>query len=806
MFTSPTKLFQSITPAVSTGAYQISRSLRFNSADTAYLSRTPASAGNLQTWTWSSWIKRSNLGADCTFFNNFRSSPNTNEYVQLAFTSSDKLDLYCRDASAVVIGRLVTTQVFRDVGAWYHIVCVANTTNATSSSRLQLYVNGIQITAFDTATYPSQNANLGWNLARAALIGVADSSTPAANIAAYQTEINFIDGQALTPSSFGQTDSATGVWNPIAYTGTYGTNGFYLNFSDNSNTTAATLGKDYSPNGNNFTPNNFSVTAGAGNDSLVDTPTNYGTDTGVGGEVRGNYSTLNPTATQGTVTLTNGNLDIANGANSLCNGTTMVTSGKWYWEVKIISGTDGFVGAQRVNIQNIPANKFQVAGAMFYYQGNGNKYMNGDGGSAYGASYTTNDVIGVALNLDANTITFYKNNTSQGAITIVAGDWVPCSVTGGGASSYEYNFGQRAFAYTAPSGFEALVSTNLPTPTVGASSTTLASAYMLPVIYTGNSSTQNITTGFQPDFVWIKSRSTADVHTLQDVLRGSKYYLQSNSTAAEATQADSDGISAFTSTGFTLGYTDSDAWNKSPNTYVSWNWKAGGAGVSNTNGSITSNVSVSTTAGFSVVTYTSQISGSATIGHGLGVAPAMILVKPLTGTVGWTVYHISIGNAAYLVLNTTAASVTGATTVWDSTSPTSTVFTQGTAFTNLGTMVAYCFAEVAGFSKFGSYVGNGSADGPFAYCGFRPRFIMVKNASASASWMMYDTSRATYNVVSNPLAADLSLAELNSTDWYIDILSNGFKLRTTYGQVNNNTNTFIFMAFAEAPFNYSRAR
>jgi len=250
------------------GGYQIERSLRFNSADSAYLNRTPASAGNRRTWTWSGWVKRTTLSSTGTIFSAGTSS-GANIYALQ--TVGDQLAIrFDQEAS----GNVTTTQVFRDASAWYHFVFAIDTTQATSSNRVKIYVNGSQITAFGTATYPSQNFDTAMNNNVAHQIGLRGYQ-PDLYLNSYLTEINFVDGQALTPSDFGETDSATGVWKPKKFSGTYGTNGFYLNFSDNSNTTSTTLGKDSSGNGNNWTPSGFSVASGVGNDSLVDTPTSY---------------------------------------------------------------------------------------------------------------------------------------------------------------------------------------------------------------------------------------------------------------------------------------------------------------------------------------------------------------------------------------------------------------------------------------------------------------------------------------------------------------------------------------------------
>jgi hypothetical protein len=826
MFSS-TKIMQALSPAAAApSSYEISRSLRSNSADTPYLTRTPASASNRKTWTWSGWVKKSKNGE---FFTMLQANYSSTPWNVMGFDDTDKFSF---DLTAGVSTGWATTAVFRDLSAWYHFVFVLDTTSATSTmngsatDRIRAYVNGVQL-VLSGGTVPTQNADFSINNNIAHYIGgylVGRYNN------GYMTEINFIDGQALTPSSFGETSTTTGVWNPIAYTGTYGTNGFYLNFSDNSGTTSTTLGKDYSPNGNNWTPNNFSVTAGAGNDSLVDTPTNYGTDTGVGGEVRGNYATWDILSASG-ATGTNGNLDIAAANNALSTPTTFFpTTGKWYCEVVHNSGSSPRIGV--TNTAGVGFNLGSTANSWAYLY-DGRLFHNNAVGNNTGISVSTGDILMMALDLDAGYLWYGKNGvwmpqTSGGSVGVPSTGSNPTQsftanqamsfavASGGGTPAWTGNWGQRAFAYTAPSGFKALCTQNLPTPTIGATSSTLASAYMLPVLYTGNSSTQTITTGFQPDFVWIKSRSTADVHTLQDVLRGSKYYLISNSTAAEATQADSDGISAFTSTGFTLGYTDSDAWNKSPNTYVSWNWKAGGAGVTNTNGSLTSTVSANTTSGFSIVTYTIP-SASATIetfGHGLSATPSMVILKVRGSVDEWTVYNINITTplSNWLTLNTTAAAG-GASSTFSSSSTTFGV--RGTRLLGSGTsgnIIAYCFAEVAGFSKFGSYTGNSSSDGPFVYCGFRPRYIMIKGyAVAGAYWIVIDTARDTYNVSVNKLSPNVSDAENsvnlgNTTQNIVDILSNGFKLRSTTGDTNNSSQSYVFAAFAESPFNYARAR
>jgi hypothetical protein len=327
--------------------------------------------------------------------------------------------------------------------------------------------------------------------------------------------------------------------------------------------------------------------------------------------------------------------------------------------------------------------------------------------------------------------------------------------------------------------------------------------YFQAITYTGNGSTQTISgLRFQPDFVWIKGRSGATDHALYDAQRGVQKRLESNTTDAEATS--DNGVTAFTSDGFTLGSLAQV--NTNGATYVAWAWNAGGSTVTNTSGTISAQVRANPTAGFSVVTWTST-GANATVGHGLGVAPKMVIVKGRSAVSQWFTWHTSLTSGAYaLILNLTDAQASYPT-VFNSTTPTSNVFSVGTSLTNGTTAVAYCWAEVAGYSAFGKYTGNGSADGPFVYTGFRPRFLMVKNSSAVGNWLMFDSSRDTYNQEVLFFFANTSDAEQNSSGTVsFDFLSNGFKVRNTSGNINGSGNTLIYMAFAENPFKNSLAR
>jgi hypothetical protein len=318
--------------------------------------------------------------------------------------------------------------------------------------------------------------------------------------------------------------------------------------------------------------------------------------------------------------------------------------------------------------------------------------------------------------------------------------------------------------------------------------------YFNTVLWTGNSTARDITTGHATDFAWLKVRDTTGDHFLFDIIRGTNNYVRSNLTSAEGTLANT--LTAFNSDGFSLG--TANAVNASGETQVGWSWKANGAGVSNTDGSITSTVSANTTSGFSIVQWTgTQANG--TIGHGLGVAPSMIIVKA-NAVKDWMVGHDGIGWTKYINLNTTGAAST-ASTVWQDTAPTSSVFSVGSSSdvnTSSTSMIAYCFADVKGFSKFGSYTGNGSADGTFVYTGFKPAFVMLKRTNDTAHWQMQDSKRIGFNPENERLYASDSAAE--QTINFIDLLSNGFKCITTDAGANGSGDNFIYMAFAENPF------
>jgi hypothetical protein len=785
-------------PVMSAGnpitGYNINNSLRFRNSASAYLNRTPVSSGNSRTFTWSGWVKRGSIATSVQPL--FFSEPGSNGSG--FYFSQNTLQWY-NFVGATDYGN-ATTAVFRDPSAWYHIVLAIDTTQATASNRAKVYINGVAQTFTQNYGDMPQNFDTSINTTSSHLIG-RETSLVGTTFDGYMTEVNFVDGQALTPSSFGSTDAITGQWLPKQYSGTYGTNGFYLKFSDISTTSGsnAGLGKDFSGNGNYWTTNNISVTAGTTYDAMIDSPT-------LTSATVGNYCVLNPIQNlYSYTTFSNANLTVShvNNTSEVTRGSFSVSSGKWYFEATVGTTTGVMIGITNDTVQGTALTSLQY---LYGYTAS-NSWSNG-GFLTYGASFTTGDIIGVALDMDAGTLTFYKNNTSQGSfVTGLTGSYQPAFSRATATPSASFNFGQRPFSYTPPTGFVALNTYNLPTPTIKA-----GNKYMDATTYTGTGATATITNaaGFKTDFVWIKCRSGIQDNTLFDSVRGTTKYIISNSTAAETTDATT--LTAFNSNGWTMG--SFNQINNNASTYVGWQWQAGqGSSSSNTSGSITSTVSANTTAGFSIVTYTGT-GANATVGHGLGVAPKMVIVKNRNAaTEDWRVYHVSIGATNYLNLNGTIAS-SAASTVWNNTTPTSTVFSIGTNASvsgNTQNIVAYCWAEIAGFSKFGSYTGNGSTDGTFIYLGFRPKFVMIKRYDAGAeSWTILDTSVNTYNLTYLQLFPNSTNAEVNgsgrSPSVQFDYLSNGFKLRGANGEVNGSGWSYIYAAFAENPFKNANAR
>jgi hypothetical protein len=943
----------------------ISKSLRFNNADSAYLNRTPATASNRRTWTWSGWVKRSVLGGDQKLFQVETSSGVV--YTDIKF-ASDIIYLDSYGGTSALQARAYTNAVFRDVGAWYHVVAVLNTPSATATDRAIIYVNGVR-QAVTISDGFDQNAELLINTTSEHRIG-ADVLGNEGYLGGYLTEVNFIDGQALDPTSFGMTNPQTGQWIPLKYSGTYGTNGFYLNFKDATSTT--TLGLDYSGNANNWTANNFSVggtsskvleivdatksgsvtlsatvvgsgtvnltafggcgnisgsvftgigslnglisdwqthtvykngsslftvqggavnnnsgtqtatqsrtaqtvtqtgisvvsgdvisiafgannavtayygypngapsltiTASSGafiadgsaNDSLTDVPTPwfaYNTTGDVGGVIRGNYCTMNPVDRNASypIGLANGNLQITTAAagGTYYNGrATISPKTKSYIEFKLDGATNFFAFGLQVDSEAVIGNNYVGSTSGSYSIGelgfSDYRLFNNASSTATGVTKASGDTFQMAFDPDTGKVWFGVNGTwvnsgnpstgANAAYTLSTSASYLVALTNRDSATGYVNFGQRPFAYTPPTGFRSLCTTNLPATTIGFGLTNQANYYFDVKTWSGNSSTQSIALNFAPDFIWNKSRSAASGHSWWDVLRGTGAQISSNDADAESTGYNA--ITSFSNDAISLGVDNTGAYNGRTNetgrTYVGWVWNAGDSTVTNTTGSISAQVRASTTSGFSIISYTGNKTSGATIGHGLGVAPAMVIIKERANSSDWIIYHQSLG-ATQSIYFTTAAANTNS--IWfNNTAPSSTVITLGNSdgTNRANTMIAYAFAPVAGYSAFGSYSGNGSSDGPFVYLGFRPEFIMTKSTSGSREWYMYDAARDTYNVATNYLRANTSAAAGSFTSY--DMVSNGFKLRSSDTAFNGSGETYIYMAFAEFPFQFANAR
>ena len=795
-----------ITSDSALGSAKLERSLRFNRTDSAYITRTVGTTGNRRTWTVSFWMKF----CEPTAINNQRIWSN-----ESGDGNGDilKIELYGGTDQARQIGfidnnhagsgiRFTTDRGFRD-NSWYHIMMAVDTTQATDTNRVKIYVNGDQLSNWLSGSEhnhpPNQNYDTCVNLS-----GEVNSwgrsfsfgSSTANYFDGYLTEINFIDGQQLSPTDLGFTDPVTGIWMPKKYEGTYGTNGYRLDFSDNTSTT--TLGIDKSPNGNDFTLNNFSVAAGKNNDSLEDIPTN-------------NFCTMNPLMMNGTEvagTHSDGLLTWKSDNNyATTQATFPVTTGKWYWECEMES--------QYVSIAGITRGTNAAENTFIGYDTNGNLfgfgYYYNDGtvkGTTDGLGTTSNnnlatsqttaangDILGIASDIANGYLIFYKNGTHIYTITGISNafDWFPSFSSYGTSATWHVNYGQRPFSYTPPVGHKSLCSENL----LPDSSIVKPQRNFETLLYTGNDGSQTITgLEFDPDFVWAKNRQDNGYHhDLYDTVRGNNLRIFSSQNQAEATGYLQFGVTG----GFSL--TSGGGINSNSKNHVAWCWKAGGAAVTNTVGNLPAQVSVNEEAGFSIVSYTGNGSNGQTVGHGLGKKPAWIILKNRDASQNWRVWHKELASDGSKRLLLDAMNASEDAGFLNDTAPTSTVFTLGKADdawnANGNKFIAYCWAEIPGYSKFGSYKGNGSTNGTYVHLGFKPAFIITKQTNGTGSWFMFDNKRNGYNETEPYVMSNVSNTEATDLGW--DFLSHGFKHRNNYAATNGSGNTFIYMAFAEQP-------
>ena len=786
------------------GDYEVERSIRLNRSDNSYLQISRSSDGNRKKWTFSTWLKVAKHGDDLRPIFAFNGTGNNRE--NFAFESNGKLAYQLR-VSGSSKAQIVTNFQFRDPTAWYHIVLVWDSDNGTSADRAIIYVNGVrqEVTTFIT---PASGSSTFINSTTTHYIN-HDAHWDSGDYG--YAETYFIDGQAYDPTYFAESDTDTEQWVPKKYISGFSGNSFYLAYTDNSNNTATTIGKDYSGLGNNVTPVNVSVAAWPDNDSLVDTPTN-------------NFATLNTLDKHGNVDTANGNLETASstGGNHFPIFTAMsMRGGKYYLEYKCLNGDNGMI----MSIMNIehdggslatdstPGNNASAVNKVGFglLVGSGRTSHNGTLSSpgAYGSALAVNEAeTGMcAVDLDNGKIwwgkegTFFNSgdpaNGTNAAFTTIDTDttWNFCFHVLNN-NNLALNWGQHGYSFTPPTGFGRLCTADLAEPEIKN-----PTAHHETILYSGNGSQRAISgLDFSPDLVWVKRRNAGNFHILSNVVSGSGVYLVTNTTDAEST-GGSQLINGFNSDGFDVG--TEAAVNNSSGTYASWNWNGGDSTVTNTSGSRTTQVRANQTCGFSILTF-NYGSGSQTLGHGLGKPPQWIMGKTQDNSTAWVIFHKSTGANKWFNYNTSPANSGNA--VWDNAMPTSTLINLGTGMSNQGDAIFFAWSEIVGFSAFGRYIGNGSTNGPYVHTGFQPAWLMYKNVSQNGGqWFIRDNKRQTGNPNNASLAAESSGSETESSLVDTDFLSNGFKLRETNEGTNNNGIEYIFMAFAKHPVKYTRA-
>jgi hypothetical protein len=780
----------------------IDYSCMFDKTSDTYLSYNAGAVDNdtsLKIKTFSVWVKRSALSAssDQCIFGGYFSG---NLWYELTLDANDKLEFACVTSGTYKV-RYISTAVFRDCSGWYHFLVALDTTQATEADRVKIYANGTELTAWDTQTEPALNADVCYQTysGGAGVPARIGDLTTTQNFIGYLADAYIIDGQARAVTDFGE--FSDGVWVPKDPTGlTYGNEGIKLDFSINTH-----FGDDTSGNANDYTDNNF------------------GTDHQVSDTPEANYCTLdwNNRFNNASATLEEGGLSYSWADNSWTTamGTFPLKTGKWYWEVDI-GAAQAYV---RTGVEAAGEYSGDLITAAYY---NGQNAV-GWGIASYGASAVNylvnnagttaddnldntaaNDILTVAVDCDNNKIWFGKYNAGSGHV------WGDFGATGVGDPAagtneagtpdftlYDYapvvslyshststaNFGQRSFTGTIPSGFAALCTTNMTDPVVNDPQ----DSYLNAVTYTGDGAAdQDITgVGFQPDFVWIKNTDATDEHLVFDDQRGATKYLSVDVTATSTEQTDADTLLTFDADGFSVG-ADVKV-NTSSEVYRALCLKE-------------------TSLFFDIVTYTGTGSAHAE-SHSLGAAPTFIMVKNRDVGDSWAIYHHGALNKTdpetdYGVIDT-AAAWSDAATLWNDVAPTTTQFTVGTSHqVNASTekYVAYLFGDVDGISKAFTFEGNGNAAGPYVYCGFRPEWILIKNADSAVNWALYDTAMDTDNPLDQMSVPNVNNAD--STTTFADICANGFKVRSSSSNFNGNNNTIIGIALSHTPYKWATAR
>ena len=829
----------------------INGSLLFNGPQ--YLTRTPGTAGNRKSWTFSTWVKRYDVIETADSYHTIFGA--NSDGMELMISNSGVFNFYDYSGGAYQY-RLITSRVFRDPAAWFHVVAVADTTNSTAGDRWRLYINGTRVTNFSTETYGSQNYDSGVNSTGLHVLGRYGSGADTVRKAnVYLTNTHLIDGLSLDPSYFGFTDPLTNTWRPKKYTGTFGTNGFFLPMDNQDN-----FEKDKSGNGNDFTKNNFS---GTFNDPDVfkDSPSGAvfgGRATGITttSSAPANYCTWNPLSGQNQQ-LADGNLDAESSTISsyaTIPSTMAMTNGKYYAEFTYrenINGSGDGSNFFRFGISQTDR-RFEYGSDPlgtsrdFGWQGAGTLRARTNGSNSYtysGNTVADGDILSLAFDADAGKLWIARNGTwatnsggagdpasgnnpdysslnYSGGYFFVAGPYAGAAspADGGGRLSAGLvgNWGQKPFKYAPPKGFLPLNSASarpnkvVPRP----------DQYVGISTWTGDGNTgRNIKTlQFKPDLVWIKQRSATRAHALFDSVRGANKRLQSSSNNAETTHTDQ--MSAFIDNGFTVE--DNNTVNVDSGTYVGWSWRAGGnkntfnvddvgyatfAASGTTAGDITpTGTSIGTKQGFSIIKYTGSGTSGDTLPHGLSQTPDLIITKCLdASSIDWIVKPVGLltSESHMLILNGSNAEFQGTGGHISAQSSTTVTLTEGSNdgnYNNAGdSYVMYAWHSVPGLQKFGRYVGNNNADGPYVELGFRPALLWVKRTDSTGNWVILDTKREPFNPVDTSLYADTTDADYAPGQDWADLLSNGFKIRATYGEVNGSSKDYIYCAWAESP-------
>jgi hypothetical protein len=817
--------------------HQINNSARFTGS--GVLSRTAGTPTNVDKFTISCWVKRSKL----TTANNFVFGYTDNiNYQKLAFNSTDKLELHEQRGAGDSNGLRTVDQVFRDTSAWYNVVWVYDSGNATEADREIFYVNGTRLSNVEgwDGGYPTQNRDSVFNKSGATIHIGSASSYYGSYFQGYMAEVVFNDGQAYAASDYGETKN--GVWIPKDPSGlTFGNNGFHLNFASSSD-----MGNDVSGNNNDFSESGVDT-----HDQMIDIPTFDSSSNG------GNFMTYNGAMVGANNTLSEGNLKSTGTGGGNVEGTFGMITGKWYWECRVEDLTDygptfgiGQYGAGgSEGVYNIIT--WQSAAGQMYGGGGYPDQMGTISVTSTGVtSLADADILSFWLDCDNGKLWIGKNgtipnsgdpangtnpqaswstiptsryfmatcqNVSNGIGVLNAGQNPTFNGTITAGTNTDKN-GYGLFNYDPSStDFLACCAANIPTADEidpAQTDDNYPQKLFSPIIWTGDGTTSRAITGlgFQPDWLWFKARDSAFSHRIYDTSRGigstGGKRLFSNTTGAETDITSGQDISAVGTDGFTLGASSNLYTNDTNNDagHVNWAWRAnGGTTSTNSTGSHNATQQVDPTGSFSISTMADP-GGAVTVGHGLSKAPSMYIVKGRSGSTSWGVYHEGIGATKYILLETHSAAATGSQ-YFNDTAPTSSVLSLGATWNGAGTLVVYAFADREGYCKAGSYRGNGLSDaqGTYVYTGFRPAWVMTKATDTGAEWTIYDNKRNAFNKADAILQADLADAERTDLD-VIDILSNGFKCLDNGGRTNQSGKSYIYLAFAKNPFQYATAR